>query len=242
MEEAGMRPYKVSYPGEYDPYELMRPSEDPRLGHAQKQKEEFYEQHGYSDDDDDDVDVGPFEDKIEDYYPNPPLPLVPRPPTTYSPSSPFTFLLPPLLHAEWVKSYKQNWKKTLKRDVKYEAKVLEKTDCDCVEAAINFYNQKHGTDYKIVETLGSYGCFDTGFWFHCNFRAQCCESDPSSPPKLFFAELNRIEYDQLIVKVCMPLDDGLGNRNSSIVRGCVMCGNHLLHPVKGFQAGRNIGG
>ncbi|KAH9610638.1 hypothetical protein KSS87_017126, partial [Heliosperma pusillum] len=72
-----------------------------------------------------------------------------------------------------------------------------------------------------------------GFWFHCNFRAQC-KSDPS--PKLFFAELYQKQHDKLIVKDCMPLDEPWDR--SHIVRGCYLCGNQLLHPVNGFEAGK----
>ncbi|XP_074294785.1 uncharacterized protein LOC141622681 [Silene latifolia] len=229
-------PYKISYPGHYDPYHL-RPSKDPRLGEAQKTKEIYYQMHGFKLDDDVDVDLdlGPPEDDDRDYFPDGIIEIVTLPPNTPFPNLPCRYT-----EAQRKSAYERNLKFKLNVAVKYEEQYLKKQDCDCAERAIKYYNQMHGTDYEIVETLGSYQRIYTGFWFHCNFRAKCFKSDPSSPPKLFFAELNRVDHANLMVKVCMPLDDGLVIR-VPIVRGCEMCDNQLFHPVNGFQVGRKLG-
>ncbi|KAL2945179.1 M-phase inducer phosphatase 1-B [Bienertia sinuspersici] len=59
----------------------------------------------------------------------------------------------------------------------------------CAKTALAFYNDKHGTDYKLVEPLSSARLYDYGVHFHCNFTAVKLRKDGSraAQPKLFFA-------------------------------------------------------
>ncbi|KAK9740160.1 hypothetical protein RND81_03G016000 [Saponaria officinalis] len=129
-------------------------------------------------------------------------------------------------------------KKHVNDAVKNEAENWKELDCRTAEEAVKFYNAKHGTQYEVVEPLGSYCRLYCGFWFHCNFRAQCKSGSGhglGSAPKLFFAELYCKGANKLIVNVCTMLE-GLGP-SPSTVQGCNICGDMLLHPVNGFEVG-----
>ncbi|XP_056685326.1 uncharacterized protein [Spinacia oleracea] len=59
----------------------------------------------------------------------------------------------------------------------------------CAKTALAFYNNEHGTKYKLVEPLSSGRLMECGMRFHCNFTAAKFKRDGSrtGQPKLFFA-------------------------------------------------------
>ncbi|XP_021757992.1 uncharacterized protein LOC110723027 [Chenopodium quinoa] len=58
----------------------------------------------------------------------------------------------------------------------------------CAKNALAFYNDKHGTEYKLVEPLSSARLYEYGVHFHCNFTAT---SLLSSLERMVLAQLNR---------------------------------------------------
>ncbi|CAO2842572.1 unnamed protein product [Amaranthus hypochondriacus] len=57
----------------------------------------------------------------------------------------------------------------------------------CAKASLEFYNDKHGTDYKLVEPLSSSRNLESVLRFHCNFTASKVNENGSwTRPKLFF--------------------------------------------------------
>ncbi|KAH9616811.1 hypothetical protein KSS87_023633 [Heliosperma pusillum] len=133
------------------------------------------------------------------------------------------------------KEYRQkrieSYQQSIKDWIDNEEESYRNRDIGCAKAAVEFYNNNHGTDYEIVETLGSYFKTFNGFLYHCNFRAQrkCLTSSGSRPsPKLFFAELfNDITPEA--VKLCVILDEK--STRHSLPRDCEICPGHLYHPV-----------
>ncbi|KAH9610642.1 hypothetical protein KSS87_017130, partial [Heliosperma pusillum] len=101
---------------------------DPRLGAAQKNKDQFYKLHGLTNDDDDDDD-----DDDSGYL---------RLPSKRIPFN-LDVQLSQISKADELKRCKKHWKKQFENDVKNEAKNLKERDCKCAEAAIKFYNEKH---------------------------------------------------------------------------------------------------
>ncbi|CAO2842573.1 unnamed protein product [Amaranthus hypochondriacus] len=57
----------------------------------------------------------------------------------------------------------------------------------CAKTALEFYNDKRGTDYKLVEPLSSSRYLESVLRFHCNFFASKVKKNGSwTRPKLFF--------------------------------------------------------
>ncbi|XP_074263520.1 uncharacterized protein LOC141586248 [Silene latifolia] len=131
--------------------------------------------------------------------------------------------------------FKQRHREMLNKDRKdWEAnkeRIFRDRDIGCAKAAVEFYNKKHGTNYIIVETLGSYAAMFDGLLYHCNFRAEreCVINSGRRPsPKLFFAELlNQLDADS--VKTCVILDNP--DPCYRFPRGCKICPDLLWHPV-----------
>ncbi|KAH9604297.1 hypothetical protein KSS87_004685 [Heliosperma pusillum] len=127
-------------------------------------------------------------------------------------------------HKEMLKKDRKEWEDNKER-------IFRDMDIGCAKAAVEFYNKKHGTDYKIVETLGSYSAMFHGIIYHCNFRAEreCVINSGRRPsPKLFFAELlNQLDSDS--VKMCVILDSR--DPCYRFPRACKMCPDLLWHPV-----------
>ncbi|KAH9605089.1 hypothetical protein KSS87_022119 [Heliosperma pusillum] len=253
-------PYKVGFPGQrrrrtsssrYD----FRNFKDPRLGAAQRKKDAFYAIHGLNHDDQGDTDEESEDETLQIVLQC----LKPRKGVVYNivdVTDPANIPVTVLGHDDeltypdakddaerehMAKTKEQRKRKSLKRAVKNEAKMLKNQDCRCAEKAIKFYNEKHATDYEIVETLGSYGRLYCGFWYHCNFKAQRkSKSVPDdgchSSPKLFFAELYRKQAHNLVVKDCKTLD--VPGHRPDIVSKCKLCRGPLLHPANGFEVGK----
>ncbi|KAH9609555.1 hypothetical protein KSS87_007475 [Heliosperma pusillum] len=135
---------------------------------------------------------------------------------------------------EWPVKRRKGHHKEIKDRIEYEQQQYRRWLCDrdlnCANAALEFYNNKHGTDYVVVETLGSYGQIFNGLLYHCNFRAQrksVINSGNRLSPELFFAELLN-KLDARSVKLCVIMDNPGPSHN--LRRGCKIC-PQLWHPA-----------
>ncbi|KAK9675854.1 hypothetical protein RND81_11G036100 [Saponaria officinalis] len=136
-----------------------------------------------------------------------------------------------VVYQKWPLKYRKGHHKEIKELIDYKQReyrvLLRLRDINCANAAVEFYNKKHGTDYEIVETLGSYLEIFNGLLYHCNFRAQR-KSVINSSPELFFAELLN-KLDARSVKLCVIMD--IPDPSHSLPRGCRICCGQLWHPV-----------
>ncbi|VFQ62851.1 unnamed protein product [Cuscuta campestris] len=98
--------------------------------------------------------------------------------------------------------------------------------------ALDYYNKKHRTDYKLVDALPLCELVGFNFMIHLNFMARQ-EGDVSNT--LFFAELETCKRGW-VVTACRKL------QGCKTTAGCYICtnrwGKRVIHPTSGFRFGR----
>ncbi|RAL51179.1 hypothetical protein DM860_005535 [Cuscuta australis] len=99
--------------------------------------------------------------------------------------------------------------------------------------ALDYYNKKHHTNYKLVDALPFYSLIEGSFMIHLNFIARQ-EGDVAN--KLFFAESEMNRKGVRVVTVCRIL------HGCKTTAGCHVCkgrwGKRVIHPTSGFRYGR----
>lgn len=98
--------------------------------------------------------------------------------------------------------------------------------------ALDYYNKKHRTHYKLLDALPFYKLIGFNFMIHLNFIARK-EGDVSNT--LFFAELEICKCGW-VVTACRKL------HGCKTTAGCHICknrwGKRVIHPTSGFRFGR----
>ncbi|KNA14493.1 hypothetical protein SOVF_106270, partial [Spinacia oleracea] len=101
----------------------------------------------------------------------------------------------------------------------------------CAKTALAFYNNEHGTKYKLVEPLSSGRLVECGMRFHCNFTAAKLKRDGSrtAQPKLFFANFE--SFNKKIRNIwCCIIDPA-----KAYFMCCEDCPPDLAHSEHGYH-------
>ncbi|KAL8050146.1 hypothetical protein ABFX02_06G064300 [Erythranthe guttata] len=75
-----------------------------------------------------------------------------------------------------------------------------------VDLAIDSYNKKHSTHYRVVELVRAIGCVCAGYYFFMKFTATDSDTDPDAATKTFAADIfdgiseTKIDYVDIVAE------------------------------------------